>query len=317
MLYMKLNVNIFVAVWSLEFAVAVFVVACPCGIGLAAPTALLVGSGLAAKFGILAQGGGEAFQEMAQVDVIVFDKTGTLTEGGNTTVTDYEVLSINRFKQATILGIAAEMESTSSHPLGTAIRSFCGTQDASTSGGSMFEETAGKGLKAHFLDLQCTAVIGNEAWLEEHGTIVDDVVSQRLQTWKAEAKSVVLLAMRDESEDHPDPNVFVLAAIFAVADRLRPEAHSVVTYLQNKGIGTWMISGDNELTAHAVAKTVGIPTTNVVAGVLPHEKVAKINITSKPKMPNFCSRRRRSNGYSKLVQKEPTQSGNRFLQNEG
>ena len=67
------------AVWSLEFAIAVFVVACPCGIALAAPTALLVGSGLAAKFGILARGGGEAFQEAAQLDVIVFDKTGTLT----------------------------------------------------------------------------------------------------------------------------------------------------------------------------------------------------------------------------------------------
>lgn len=64
------------AVWSLEFAIAVFVVACPCGIGLAAPTALLVGSGLAAKFGILARGGGEAFQEMAQLDLVVFDKTG-------------------------------------------------------------------------------------------------------------------------------------------------------------------------------------------------------------------------------------------------
>jgi magnesium-transporting ATPase (P-type) len=73
-----------IAVWALEFAIAIFVVACPCGIALAAPTALLVGSGLAAKHGILAHGGGEAFQEMAQLDLIVFDKTGTLTEGGRT-----------------------------------------------------------------------------------------------------------------------------------------------------------------------------------------------------------------------------------------
>ena len=71
-----------IAVWSLQFAAAVFVVACPCGIGLAAPTALLVGSGVAARHGILVRGGGEAFQEMAQVDIMVFDKTGTLTAGG-------------------------------------------------------------------------------------------------------------------------------------------------------------------------------------------------------------------------------------------
>lgn len=273
---MKLNVSNFPAVWSLEFAISVFVVACPCGIGLAVPTALLVGSGLAAKFGILARGGGEAFQEMAQVDVVVFDKTGTLTEGGDPTVSDYEVFSPrNRLKPAVVLGIATEMESASSHPLGTAIRSFCVAQGASPCSGSMLEETAGKGLKAHFEDLQCTAIIGSEAWLEEHGTIVDDEISQRLGAWKAEAKSVVLLAIRDEAGGRGDSELFVFAAIFAVTDRLRPEAQSVVTYLQNQGIGTWMISGDNPVTAQAVAKTVGIPTTNVIAGVLPHEKVSE------------------------------------------
>src|ERR1700735_515871 len=94
------------AIWSLEFAIAVFVVACPCGIGLAAPTALLVGSGLAAKHGILARGGGEALQEMAQVDIIVFDKTGTLTEGGEPTVSDAEILS-SPLQRKVILGIAA------------------------------------------------------------------------------------------------------------------------------------------------------------------------------------------------------------------
>ena len=79
------------AVWALEFAIAVFVVACPCGIGLAAPTALLVGGGLAAKFGILVRGGGEAFQEAAQLDLVIFDKTGTLTEGGEPKITDADI----------------------------------------------------------------------------------------------------------------------------------------------------------------------------------------------------------------------------------
>src|ERR1700735_3903355 len=81
------------AIWSLEFAIAVFVIACPCGIGLAAPTALSVGGGLAAKYGILVKGGGEALEETSKLDYIVFDKTGTLTEGGEPVITDYELKS--------------------------------------------------------------------------------------------------------------------------------------------------------------------------------------------------------------------------------
>lgn len=304
-----------IAVWSLQFAIAVFVVACPCGIGLAAPTALFVGSGLAAKFGILARGGGEAFQEMAQVDIVVFDKTGTLTEGGEPAVLDSEVFSAGRLERKVVLGIAAEMESTSSHPLGTAIRSFCEAQGASLSSGSMFEEAAGRGLKAYFEDLKCTAIIGNEAWLEEYGTVVDDVINRRLGTWKSEAKSVVLLAIRDESGDRSNSKVFAVTAIFAIADRLRPEARSVVSYLQHQGIGTWMISGDNAVTAQAVAKTVGIPTTNVVAGVLPHEKVAKIILVSESNFLIYL-RRIKSNGCNRSVQKGHVQSGCRSLQNQ-
>jgi len=252
------------------------VVACPCGIGLAAPTALLVGSGLAAKFGILVRGGGEAFQEMAQVDIVVFDKTGTLTEGGEPTVSDFKILTLgSRWEQKAVLGIAAGLESASSHPLGAAIRSFCDGQGVTPLDGSTFEEVAGRGLKAHFRHTQCTAIIGNEAWLEEHGIVMDEMVGQLLETWKSEAKSVILLAIRDESGDHENSRSFAIAAIFAVADRLRPEAQYVVSRLQHQGIGTWIISGDNAITARAVAKTVGIPLTNVIAGVLPHEKVVR------------------------------------------
>src|SRR5271169_1444856 len=109
-------------IWSLQFAIAVFVVACPCGIGLAAPTACYVGSGLAAKYGILVQGGGEAFQEASLVDCVVFDKTGTLTEGGEPKVTDLEIFIEDRNKT---LAIANELESASTHTLALAIRSYC------------------------------------------------------------------------------------------------------------------------------------------------------------------------------------------------
>lgn len=260
--------------WSLEFAIAVFVVACPCGIGLAAPTALLVGSGLAAKFGILARGGGEAFQEAAQVDLVVFDKTGTLTEGGDPRVTDSELVPGLSLKLEVVWGVAAELESASSHPLATAVRSYCGANGAIPQVASSIAETAGRGLFAKFEALQREAVIGNEAWMTEHKVVLDQKLEARLSAWKSEGKSVIVLAMRDTLQ--PD-NVFETHAIFAVADPLRSEAQAVIAALQAQDIATWMISGDNAITAHAVARKVGIPEANVIAGVLPHEKVCVVH----------------------------------------
>ncbi|KAG6378567.1 HAD-like domain-containing protein [Boletus reticuloceps] len=256
-------------VWSLQFAIAVFVVACPCGIGLAAPTALLVGSGLAAKYGILARGGGEAFQEMAQVDTVVFDKTGTLTSGGQPQVSDFEVTSGSTWTSQSILGIAAELESASSHPLGTAVKQYATKHGAARLSATGFDEVAGRGVKAYFDALGRTALIGNEDWMKEHGVILDNETTSRLAEWTTEAKSIVLVAISDA-------DTFSVAAIIAVTDSLRPEAPDVVRLLREQGIETWMISGDHEQTAKAVAKMVGIPETNVLAGVLPHQKAEKI-----------------------------------------
>ncbi|KAG2118762.1 heavy metal translocatin [Suillus discolor] len=258
-------------VWSLEFAIAVFVVACPCGIGLAAPTALLVGSGLAAKHGILARGGGEAFQDMAQLDVVVFDKTGTLTEGGEPRVSDAEIL-LSSVPEKTLLGIAAELESASSHPLANAIRQYAGEHGAVSVVGNAFDEIAGKGVKADFEEMRRKAIVGNEALMQDHDVLLSPDVLQVLDRWKSEAKSIVLLAVTVADFD----NEFVVAAIFAVSDPIRREATGVIRHLQEQGIGTWMLSGDNETTAKAVAKSVGIPEINVIAGVLPQQKAEKI-----------------------------------------
>lgn len=255
----------------MQFAIAVFVVACPCGIGLAAPTALLVGLGLAAKCGILARGGGESFQEMTQLDLIVFDKTGTLTEGGEPRVSNCEIPASSPWSQSTLFGVAVELESISSHPLAIAIRHFCKDSDRQT--GTTFEEIPGRGIKATFPGLSCTAIIGNENWMLEHGAEIGDSLLQYLESWKVEAKSVVLLAMQDEEN-----GVFSIAAMFAITDSLRPEAAGVISQLHKQGIHTWVISGDNFTTASAVAAAVGIPAANVIAGVLPHEKVSIRNL---------------------------------------
>ncbi|KAL1747492.1 E1-E2 ATPase-domain-containing protein [Schizophyllum fasciatum] len=258
-------------VWSLEFAIAVFVVACPCGIGLAAPTALLVSSGLAAKFGILARGGGEAFEGMSRLDVLVFDKTGTLTEGGDPRVSDTHFLGAARWRWEVVIGVAAELEGSSGHPLGIAIREYAHKHGAEAQHGSAFQETAGRGLKAHFEALECQAVIGNEAWMAEHGVPMGGVTTL-MGTWQGEAKSVVLLAIKTDA----DGSVFELVAAFAVADPLRTEAKGVIAWLQKQGVETWMISGDNRKTAAAVAAQVGIPAQNVIADVLPTGKADKI-----------------------------------------
>ncbi|KAJ7283673.1 E1-E2 ATPase-domain-containing protein [Mycena rebaudengoi] len=260
-------------VWSLEFALAVFVVACPCGIALAAPTALLVGSGLAAKYGILARGGGEAFQEMERVDVVVFDKTGTLTIGQEPRVSDFEFAADSRWEKDVLLGIAAELESASSHPLAIAVQHFAASNGAVEQRGSSFVETAGLGIAAKFPGY--SAIIGSQVFMEQHGVVIDEEVSQRIQIWKSEAKSVAFIAVGENSDAAPFEK---LAAAFAITDPIRSEACSVISWFAKQGVDTWMISGDNSTTATAVAKMVGIPSSNVIAGVLPHEKGEKIQM---------------------------------------
>ena len=265
-------------IWSLQFAIAVFVIACPCGIGLAAPTACYVGSGLAAKHGILVQGGGEAFQEASLVDCVVFDKTGTLTMGGDPKVTESEIFAEDREKT---LAIANEMESASTHTLALAIRNFC---EQSTSSPKFdvvteqMEETGGRGIYAEMrVDKQhISAIIGNEEWMEEHDALYPSNSPALLDRWKSQGKSVVIMASRTTPESEKAPEaLFKVVAQFAVSDPLRKEAPLVIKELEKQGIATWMISGDNVITAQAVAAMVGIREDHVIAGVLPHQKAEK------------------------------------------
>lgn len=268
-------------IWAAQFAIAVFVVACPCGIGLAAPTALYVGTGVAAKFGILAKGGGEAFQEAARVDIVCFDKTGTLTKGGEPVVTDIKVLlkdsELDDSVKKTLLAISSELEGYTSHPLGIAVRSFATNHsignELGTATVSEVEEVSGRGLRGLIkgqisaLPNVTEAVIGNEAFLVENDAFLSDEEFQAIYKWKQAGKSVVVLGLRFDSSPK-----FVPALALAVADQIRSESLSVVRSLQRMGIQTWMISGDNEVTAKAVARQVGILSENVIAGVLPKEK---------------------------------------------
>jgi heavy metal translocating P-type ATPase len=263
-------------IWSLQFAIAVFVIACPCGIGLAAPTACFVGSGLAAKHGILVQGGGEAFQEASLVDCVAFDKTGTLTQGGEPKVTDSKIFIQD---PELVLRLASELENASTHTLAIAIRNF--TESATTTdevSSESVEETGGRGIFAKLVvnGISIEGIIGNEAWMDEHEARYPRNSNELLERWKSQGKSVVIMALRPvpKSQEPAEPT-FDIVAQFAVSDPLRAEASSVVKELENLGIATWMISGDNEMTAKAVAAMVGIREDHVIAGVLPNQKAEK------------------------------------------
>jgi heavy metal translocating P-type ATPase len=270
------------AFWALQFAIAVFVGACPCGIALAAPTALFVGSGLAAQHGILVKGGGEAFQEASALDVIVFDKTGTLTEGGNPSVTNHDIMASSEEERKVIWAIAQALEESSSHPIARAIAALCAEQNRVTIINSTIEELPGCGLKGVFTirtsanDIRYEAAIGSEAFISLLGTPIDAHWSNTASTWKSAGESIALLALRPLSLSDGKEAAFKLAAQFATTDPLRPEASSVLSALREQGLSTWMISGDNTATAMAVGYQLGIPATNIIAGVLPSEKADKI-----------------------------------------
>lgn len=274
--------------WSLQFAIAVFVVACPCGLALAAPTALFVGGGLAAKRGILVRGGGEAFQEASRLDAIVFDKTGTLTEGGTLRVSDHETLVTDKEEQQVAWALAKALEESSTHPIARAIVEFCNEHASTSIESSSITETSGQGMKGIFTlskepaddtedgtNIEYEAAIGNQRLLDSLKTKGADTyyLNNLLSKYQSAGKSTAILSLRKVSADSQE---FVPAMVFATSDPLRAEATKVIADLRAKNIDVHMCTGDNTATAHAVAASLGIPSSNVMANVLPSQKAEYI-----------------------------------------
>lgn len=267
--------------WSLEFAIAVFVVACPCGLALAAPTALFVGGGLAARYGILVKGGGEAFQEASRLDAIVFDKTGTLTEGGSLKVSEHEVLCNTEPQEMQIAWtLAQKLEESSNHPIARAIMDFCQDKSSLSVQSSNIQELSGQGMKGTFTlstgkeeAVQYEAAIGNERLLHNLASPDMDTyyISNLLSKYQSAGKSTAILSIRKVGSDEAAAP-FVPAIVFAISDLIRPEAVQVISELQNRRVNVFMCTGDNQTTASAVADMIGIPRSNVMANVLPAGK---------------------------------------------
>jgi Cu+-exporting ATPase len=243
---------------ALTAFIGVVIIACPCAMGLATPTAIMVGTGRGAEAGILFRGG-EALERAHRVDTVVFDKTGTLTIG-RPTVTAVELTGT--FTEAEMLDLAASLEVGSEHPLGAAIVTRARVDELGFRPVSAFEAVAGHGVQGLVNDRR--VLVGTARLLADRGiaTAPGDPVAERLAQ---DGRTPVWIAVDGR-----------LAGLVAISDPVRPEAASAVAELRTVGIDVWLVTGDVLRTAEAVADRVGIPRDHVMAGVLPGDKSMKI-----------------------------------------
>ncbi|MGH2560765.1 MAG: heavy metal translocating P-type ATPase, partial [Thermomicrobiales bacterium] len=241
---------------ALQAAIAVLVIACPCALGLAAPVAIMVGTGKAAENGVLIRGG-EALEQARKIDTIVLDKTGTITRG-KPSVTG--VIATNGLSEQELLRLAAAVEVGSEHPLGEAIVSRANEQRLDLPAADEFEAVAGRGVRAR-VDGR-SVVLGNRALMSDTVSGLDGL-EDRAAELAAGGATPMYVAVDGE-----------VAGLIAVADTVKPESREAVAQLKALGLDVWMLTGDNRATADAIASQVGIE--HVLAEVLPEEKADKV-----------------------------------------
>ena len=236
--------------------ISILVIACPCALGLATPTAVTVGIGRGAELGILIKNG-EALEISEKLTTIVFDKTGTLTKG-KPEVTDIEAFSV---EPDLLLRYTASVEKNSQHPLGNAIVKYTTEAGLTVPESLNFDTFGGKGVIANVEGKP--VLIGNRALLKERGISYADNIEQQIAALEQAGKTVILVAIDAK-----------LAGLFAIADALKPTTIQAVDALKREGLDVVMITGDNSRTAQAIARQVGIE--HVLAEVLPHDKAHEV-----------------------------------------
>jgi Cu+-exporting ATPase len=244
------------SVFALTTFISVLTIACPCALGLATPTAIMVGTGKGAEYGVLIKGG--AALEMAQqVQTVIFDKTGTITEG-KPAVTD--VVTTADADRSTVLLLAASAEKDSEHPLGAAIVRAAQDEKLDLLPVRTFVSVPGRGIEATIGE--STLLLGNAAFMTEHAVDTADV-RQAVDRFATDGKTPMFV-VRDS----------VLIGVIAVADVVKPNSARAIATLHGMGIEVAMITGDNRRTADAIARQVGID--RVLAEVLPQDKALEV-----------------------------------------
>lgn len=242
--------------FSLTVLISVLVIACPCALGLATPTAIMVGTGKGAEAGVLFKNG-EALEASHKIDMVIFDKTGTITEGAPA-VTD--ILPLGKLKEAEVLRIAASMEVKSEHPLGEAIVREAMARKLELTEIRDFKALPGNGIQGFMEDK--VVALGNEKLMEALGVLKED---HRAKAYKLaqEGKTPVFVSFENN-----------VIGIIGIADTIKEESNKVVRDLKSMGIAVAMITGDHKKTAEAIGKRAGIE--EIMAEVMPDKKAEAV-----------------------------------------
>ncbi|MEL7434496.1 MAG: copper-translocating P-type ATPase, partial [Chloroflexota bacterium] len=237
-------------------AISVLVIACPCALGLATPTAIMVGTGRGAEMGILFKDS-TALEQVHKLSTIVFDKTGTITQG-EPTVTD--IVTTDAVEESDLLMLAASAEQGSEHPLGQAIVTVATERNLALKNLDAFEAISGRGIQATVDNRQ--VLVGSPRFIRERG--FDLTTNQaKIDALQARARTAVVIASDN-----------TVLGIIGIADAIKPTSKTAITDLQALGIQTMMLTGDNQQTAEAIANEAGI--SEVVAEVLPEDKAETV-----------------------------------------
>jgi len=254
---------------AVRAAVAVLVIACPCALGLATPVALLVATGRGASSGIVLRRAA-ALEAANQIDVVIFDKTGTLTKGAmevrSIVMPNLDELKIG-VSAGEVLAAIRTLERESNHPIAHAITRELSRQGVGTLPASEFSEVSGQGIAARlqFTAGQHPVLIGSPDSIRRATVSLHSELQAVISRTKENGSSVALVAIDG-----------IACALIEVGDSLRQDSRDVVSELQQQKISTWMVTGDNENSAHAIAAEVGIAYENVIAHATPESKIAKV-----------------------------------------
>ncbi len=243
--------------FALTIFVSILVIACPCALGLATPTAIMVGTGRGAENGILIKGG-EALETTHKVNIVVFDKTGTITEG-KPVVTD--LLTSDDFREDEVLRLVASAEKGSEHPLGEAIVKNAEEKGLALVSATKFEAITGRGIRVELDGKE--VLVGNLKLMTEENIEIKDF-NDKAQALAGDGKTPMFIAIDGK-----------IAGVIAVADTVKPSSAAAIKKLVNMGIEVAMITGDNTKTAEAIARQVGI--TRVLSEVLPKDKSNEVS----------------------------------------
>ena len=243
-------------VFALTIFISILVIACPCALGLATPTAIMVGTGKGAEYGVLIKSGA-ALETAHKIQTIVFDKTGTITEG-NPTVTD--IITVNAITDECLLGLAACAEKGSEHPLGEAIVKAAQEKEIQLKKVAAFKAIPGYGIEVT-IDGDIV-LLGNKKLMDDRKISLEGLQSQS-DNLASEGKTPMYIAINNS-----------ISGIIAVADIVKQSSKGAIEKLHRMGIEVAMITGDNKMTANAIAKQVGID--RVLAEVLPEDKANEV-----------------------------------------